>query len=168
MWKTLQAVESLTIHGAHEAGGKRASVSEVNNAVQAVYSHTMTRSRFSHLSVATCPLPIPLPFPSIFGNLIGQCGELLGNPISSYPSRGSLDVHSIPMAARLRSSSAVLPFLEKRLGNLRRLGIQQGAIGTQVVRSWGFGNDDLVDIGENLSKMVTTLDPHSEVSSDSD
>ncbi|XP_057481392.1 uncharacterized protein LOC130773935 isoform X2 [Actinidia eriantha] len=164
----LQAVESLTIHGAHEAGGKRASVSEVNNAVQAVYNHTMTRSRFSHLSVATCPLPIPLPFPSIFGNLVGQRGELLGSPISSYPSRGSLDVHSIPMAARLRSSSAVLPFLEKRLGNLRRLGIQQGAVGTQVVRSWGFGNDDLIDIGENLSKMVMTLDPHSEVSSDSD
>lgn len=140
----------------------------MKDAVQSAYNRMATRPRFSHLSVASCPLPIPLPFPSIFGNLVGQYGELLGTPNSSNSSRGSLDVHSIPMAARLRSSTAVLPFLENRLGNLRRFGIQQRSSGTDLLRSWGFGKEEIEDAGETLSKMVTTLDPHSDVSSDSD
>lgn len=61
-----------------------------------------------------------------------------------------------------------MPFLENRLGNLRRFGIQRGSIGTEVLRSWGFGEEELEDMGETLSKMVMALDPHSEVSSDSD
>ncbi|KAK8684091.1 hypothetical protein V6N13_040128 [Hibiscus sabdariffa] len=36
---------------------------------------------FCHLSTARCPLLIPLPFTSIFGNLVGQHGELLASPI---------------------------------------------------------------------------------------
>uniref|UniRef100_A0A5B7B082 Uncharacterized protein n=1 Tax=Davidia involucrata TaxID=16924 RepID=A0A5B7B082_DAVIN len=164
----LQAVESMTIHGTLGSEGNRALISEVKDTVEAAYEHAMTRPKFSYLSVASCPLPIPLPFPSIFGNLVGQHGELLGSPISGYPSRGSLEIHSIPMAARLRSSSAVLPFLENRLGNLRRFGLERGALGTELLRSWGFGRDELEDTGETLSKMVTTLDPHSQVSSDSD
>ncbi|GFS42341.1 hypothetical protein Acr_00g0079300 [Actinidia rufa] len=62
-------------------------VPEVKGAVQATYNHVIRR-------------------PS----------ELLGSPISSYPSRGSLDVRSIPMAVRLCSSSAVLPLLENWMG----------------------------------------------------
>ncbi|CAK9166443.1 unnamed protein product [Ilex paraguariensis] len=164
----LQAVESMTVHGAIGSGGQQASVSEVKDRVQDAYENALARPMFSHLSVARCPLPIPLPFPSIFGNLVSQNGELLSSPISGSRSRGSLDVHSIPMAARLRSSAAVLPFLEKRLGNLRRFGIERVALGTEIVRSWGFGQEEVEDIGETLSKMVTTLDPRSQVSSDSD
>ncbi|OMO56721.1 hypothetical protein CCACVL1_26319 [Corchorus capsularis] len=164
----LQAVESMTVHGAIVTEGQRASISEVKNAVNAEYQNATTRPMFCHLSVAGCPLPIPLPFPSIFGNLVGQHGELLGSPISGSISRGSLDVHSIPMAARLRSSCAILPFLENRLGNLRKFGIQRGALGTDLLRSWGFGKDEVEDFGETLSKMVRTVDPHSEISSDSD
>ncbi|CAK9181657.1 unnamed protein product [Ilex paraguariensis] len=163
----LQAVESMTVHGAIGSGGQQASVSEVKDRVQAAYENALTRPMFSHLSVARCPLPIPLPFPSIFGNLVGQHGELLSNPISGSPSRGSLHVHSIPMAARLRSSTAILLFLEKRLANLRRFGMERG-LGTEIVRSWGFGKEEVEDIGETLSKMVTTLDPRLQASSDSD
>lgn len=150
------------------ARGQRASVSEVKDMVHAAYEHATTRPMFCHLSVAQCPLPIPLPFPSIFGNRVGQHGELLSTPIIDSPSRGSLDVHSIPMAARLRSSSAVLPFLENRLGSLRSFGIARGAPGAELVRSWGFAKDELEDMGEVLSKMITTLDPRSQMSSDSD
>ncbi|KAK4584512.1 hypothetical protein RGQ29_022294 [Quercus rubra] len=163
----LQAVESMTIHGALGSGGHRAPVSEVKDMVRAAYENATTRPRFCNLSVALCPLPIPLPFPKIFGNLVGQHGELLGSPVDS-PLRGSLDVHSIPLAARLRSSSAVLPFLENRLGNIRRLGIQQGAAGAEIVRNLGYGKDELEDMGETLSKMVLELDPYSQMSSDSD
>ncbi|XVF17734.1 hypothetical protein REPUB_Repub10bG0149200 [Reevesia pubescens] len=164
----LQAVESMTVHGAIGSGGHRASVSEVKNAIHGAYESAITRPMFCHLSVARCPLPIPLPFPSIFGNLVGRNGELLGSPILGSVSRGSLDVHSIPMAARLRSSSAILPFLENRLGNLRKFGIERGSAGTELLRSWGFGMDEVEDIGETLSKMVRTVNPHSEISSDSD
>ncbi|KAI3448513.1 hypothetical protein Pfo_005178 [Paulownia fortunei] len=164
----MQALESMTIHGAFASGCKRASVSEVKDAVQAAYLNAVERPQFSHLSVAQCPLPIPLPFPSIFGNLVGRHGELLDTPISDSASRGSLEVHSIPMAARLRSSNAVLPFLENRLGNLRKFGTARGSLGTELLRNWGFEKDDIEDLGETLSNMVTTLNPASQVSSDSD
>ncbi|KAF8405134.1 hypothetical protein HHK36_010032 [Tetracentron sinense] len=164
----LQAVESTTIHGALNSGGYHASISEVKDSVYAAYQRAIKRPMFSHLSVASCPLPIPLPFPSIFGNLVGQHGELLGSPIPGSHSRGSLDVRSIPMAARLRSSSAILPFIENRLGNLCRFGIERGTLGVEVVQSWGFGKDELEDMGEALSKMVLALDPRSQISSDSD
>ena len=150
------------------AEGHRASVSEVKNAIHGAYEHAITRPMFCHLSVARCPLPIPLPFPSIFGNLVGQHGELLGSPILGSISRGSLDVHSIPMAARLHSSCAILPFLENRLGNIRKFGIDRGSPGTELLRSWGFGKDEVEDIGETLSKMVRKVNPHYEISSDSD
>ncbi|KAL3515987.1 hypothetical protein ACH5RR_022889 [Cinchona calisaya] len=114
------------------------------------------------------PLPIPLPFPSIFGNLFGRHGELLGTPIDSSPPRGYLDVLSIPMAARLRSSSAILLFLESRLHNLLRFRIQWGALGAELLRGWCFGKDEMEDIGEALSNMVRTLNPYSEESSETD
>lgn len=72
------------------------------------------------------------------------------------------------MAARLRSTNAVLPFLENRLGNLRKLGIARGALGTPLLENWGFGREDVEDMGERLSNMVTTLNPVSLESSDSD
>ncbi|KAM7250701.1 hypothetical protein ACFE04_022584 [Oxalis oulophora] len=164
-----QAVESMVVHGALGSGGNRASVSEVKDSIDATYEHSTTRPLFCHLAVAQTPLPIPLPFPSIFSNVVGEHGELLDIPISSSPSRGSLDVHSIPMAARLRSSTSILPFLENRLSNLRRFGIDRGAPGSEVVRSWGFGKEDVEDMGENLAKLVKALDPDMGfISSDSD
>lgn len=163
----MQAVEFMTVHGALRSGGHHAFISEVTDSVNAAYENSSSRPKFCHLSVSSCPLPIPLPFPKIFCNLVGQHGELLSSPVPGCSSRGSLDVHSIPMAARLRSSTAVLPFLESRLANLRRLGIQQGAPGTELVRSWGFGKDELEDMEETLSKMVTTLDDRAQLS-DSD
>ncbi|CAK7339406.1 unnamed protein product [Dovyalis caffra] len=164
----MQAVESMNVHGALGSGGHYASISEVTDSVNAVYENALSRPKFCHLSVSPCPLPIPLPFPKIFGSLVGQHGELFSSPVPGSSSRGSLDVHSIPMATRLRSSTAVLPFLENRLANLRRLGIQQGAPGTELFTSWGFGKDELEDMEETLSKMVTTLDDRAQLSSDSD
>ncbi|KAK4739349.1 hypothetical protein R3W88_003046 [Solanum pinnatisectum] len=161
------AVETMNIHGAVTSGNRRASINEVKDAVESAYDNSVTRPKFSHLSASTCPLPIPLPFPSIFGNMVGQHGELLETPISGSSSRGSLEVHSIPMAIRLRSSTAVLPFLERKLGNLCRFGIERGALGAPLLQSWGFGKDEVEDMGEVLSKMVTTLKPY-QYSSDSD
>ncbi|KAK9067102.1 hypothetical protein SSX86_014427 [Deinandra increscens subsp. villosa] len=164
-----QAIESLIVHGALGAGEHEASVSEVSEAVETEYESTSSRPRFSHLSLSRCPLPIPLPFPSIFNNLVGRRGDLLlTTPTESGSSsrRGSLDVHSIPMAARLRSTTAVLPFLENRLGYIRKFGIERGSIGASVLTSWGFGREEVEEIGENLSKMVLTLDPQQGYSSD--
>ncbi|MQL78186.1 hypothetical protein Taro_010615 [Colocasia esculenta] len=162
-----QAVESLVVHGALSSG-LRASISEVKDSVYSAYQHGLPKPMFLHLSAALCPLPIPLPFPSIFGNLVGQHGELLGNPIQGNIPRGSLDVDSIPMAARLRSSSAILPFIQTRSDNLGRYGIERGAAGTQLLRDWGFAKDEVEDMGESLSRMLTSLNPHVETLSDSD
>ncbi|KAL8028965.1 hypothetical protein ABFX02_14G197000 [Erythranthe guttata] len=176
----MHSLESVTVHGAFASGCERASVSQVKEAVQSAYINAVKRPKFSHLSVSQCPLPIPLPFPSIFGNLVGRNGELLsldnnnsnnnkGILDNSSSRRGSLEVHSIPMAARLRSSIAVLPFVENRLGNLRKFGIARGALGSEILTSWGFGKDDAQDLAETLSNMVLTLKPYSQgSSSDSD
>ncbi|XP_031743901.1 protein misato homolog 1 isoform X2 [Cucumis sativus] len=163
----LLALESMTAHGVFESGGDRASVSELKDQISAAYEGETVRPMLCHLSAAQCPLPVPLPFPSIFGNLVGQHGQLLATPISGVSTRGSLDVYSIPMAARLRSSNAVLPFIERRLTNLLRHGVQ-GSSATPLLRSWGFGREELEDMGESLSKMVLALNPHSLSSSDSD
>lgn len=114
------------------------------------------------------PLPVPLPFPSIFGNLVGRRGEILSTPGSDSMYRGSLDVHSLPVATRWRPSSVILPFLESRLGNLERLGIQRGAMGSYAARKWGFGEEELQDMRENLSNMASKLSPHHSSDSDSD
>ncbi|XP_051143106.1 uncharacterized protein LOC127259658 isoform X2 [Andrographis paniculata] len=164
----MHALESMIIHGVFGSGSKRALVSQVQEAVQAAYLSAEERPKFSHLSVARCPLPIPLPFPTIFGNHVGQNGELLDAPISDSPSRGSLEVHSIPMAAKLRSSNGVLPFLENRLGSLGKFGIGRGALGAELLRSWGFGDEDVEDMVETLSNMVAKLKPEFEETSDSD
>ncbi|CAH8274074.1 unnamed protein product [Arabidopsis lyrata] len=165
-----QAVESMCILGALRSEDKEALVSEVKNAVDASYEQATTKGKplICNLSVSRCPLPVPLPFPSIFGNLVGRKGEILSSPVSDSLFRGSLDVHSIPVATRWRSSSAVLPFLETRMGNLEKLGIQWGAMGSDVVRAWGFGREELQEMRENLSKMVSELNPQFLESSDSD
>lgn len=149
-------------------GGDRATVSELKDQICAAYEGTTEKPMLCHLSAAQCPLPVPLPFPSIFGNLVGQHGELLATSISGASSRGSLDVHSIPMAARLRSSNAILPFLERRLTNLHRHGTVQGSSVAPLLRSWGFGKEELEDMEESFSKMVLALNPHAQSSSDSD
>lgn len=149
-----QSVETLVVQGALESGGQRASVSEVQQSISAAYGEAMTRPRFCHLSVSKCPLPIPLPFPSIFTDVVGQRGEILGSPNPNSAPKGSLDVHSIPMAVRLRSSSAILPFLSNRLENLRKFGIRRGALGGELLNSWGFGKEEIEDMGETLSNMV--------------
>lgn len=164
----LQALESTAILGALDSDGNRASISEIKDSVFATYERRALRQNFCHLSASLCPVPVPLPFPSIFSNHVGQYGELLDCPIPGCKPRGSLEVHSIPMASRFRSSVAVLPYIEKRLGHLRKFGIERGAAGSQLLRSWGFQNDEVEDMGEMLSKMVLKLNPYSQVSSDSD
>ncbi|KAF2553854.1 hypothetical protein F2Q68_00037965 [Brassica cretica] len=153
-----QSVESMCILGALRSEDQEATVSEVRNAVDASYDEQ--RPLFCNLSVSRVPLPVPLPFPSIFGNLVGRKGEILRSPASDLMCRGSLDVHSVPVATRWRSSSAVLPFLESRMVNLEKLGIQWGAVGSDVVRAWGFGREELQEMRENLAKMVSELSPH--------
>lgn len=44
----------------------------------------------------------------------------------------------------------------------------RGAKGAGVLRDWGFGKDEVDDMGEHLSKMVRVFDPSSEMTSDSD
>ncbi|KAL9269297.1 misato homolog 1-like protein [Drosera capensis] len=161
-----QSVEWLSIHGCFNSGNDRASVTEVQDAISAAYRYVESRPRFCHLSTALCPLPIPLSFPKIFNSLVRKNGQLVSSLASDMPPKGPLDVDSIPMAARLRSSSAIFPFLSTRLQNLRRLGIQQGAAGSQLLRSWGFEKDELEDMGESLSKMVKAVDPGLRSSSD--
>ncbi|XP_068655445.1 uncharacterized protein [Aristolochia californica] len=160
--------ETTVIHGAIHEGGRGASVSEVKDSVYEAFQSLLSKPMFSHLSVARSPLPIPLPFPSIFGSHVGPQGELLRSFIRDSLPRGSLDIHSIPVAARLRSSNAILPFVEKRLVHLQRFGIDRGAPGSHLLRSWGFQNDEVEDMREVLSKMVMSLKPHSETSSGSE
>ncbi|WVZ90724.1 hypothetical protein U9M48_037003 [Paspalum notatum var. saurae] len=147
------AVESLVVHGALDAGGKRASISQVKDSICSAFEGRATKPKFSNLSVSSCPLPIPLPFPSIFSSSIGQQGEILSSqhPEGTRP-KGSLDIVSVPMLARLRSSNAIVPFIERRSASLQRLGMARGTLGSQILRDWGFGKEEVEDMGEHLAK----------------
>lgn len=140
----------------------------MNDSIYAAYDCGLPKPKFSHVSAALCPLPIPLPFPSIFRGCVGQHGELLRTPTEMTPTKGSLEIESIPVAAMLRSSRAVKPLIERRLEGLRKFGMQRGAAGAGLLQSWGFGKDETEDMGEVLAKMVKQFDPHSGMSSDSD
>lgn len=162
--------ENLVIQGAlHSGRGGQASISEVRESISGIQQSYRRGLSLSHLSVSQCPLPIPLPFPRIFGNFIGQHGEILRSPLAGTNGRGSLDVFSIPIATRLRSSRAILPFLEKRLQDLQSLGIARGSPGGQLLEAWGLEKADVQDLGESLSEMVLSFDPTAlDGSSDSD
>ncbi|KAL6622531.1 hypothetical protein ACP70R_032410 [Stipagrostis hirtigluma subsp. patula] len=162
------AVESMVVHGVLDAGGHRAPISQVKDSVVLSFEGRETKPKFSHLSVSQCPLPIPLPFPSIFSSSIGQHGEILSNHSEGTQRKGSLDVVSVPMAARLRSSSAILPFIEKRSTSLQKLGVARGALGSQVLRDWGFGKEEVEDMNEHLAKMLRPFYPEMDLTSDSD
>eukprot|EP01018_Ginkgo_biloba_P013752 Gb_03250 [translate_table: standard] len=165
-----QGAETLVIQGAlHSGRGGQAFVSEVRESVYGVHQGPPRGSSICHLSVSRCPLPIPLPFPCIFGNSIGQHGEILGTTLAGNRGRGALDISSIPMATRLRSTKAILPFLEKRLQDLRSFGMTSGSAGGQVLEGWGFQKAEVQDLGESLSELVLAFDGASmETSSDSD
>lgn len=77
-------------------------------------------------------------------------------------------MESIPVATRLRSSSAIVPFLEKRSADLREYGIARGAPGAGLLCDWGFGKDEVDDMGEHFMKLLTAFNPHSGTTSDSD
>lgn len=61
-----------------------------------------------------------------------------------------------------------MPFLETRLRNFRRFGVERGALGKELLRTWGFEKDDLEDLEDVLHKMVNALVPESQLSSDSE
>ncbi|CAN6348265.1 unnamed protein product [Urochloa humidicola] len=162
------AVESLVFHGALDSDGRRASISQVKDFVCSALEGREIKPKFSHLSVSPCPLPIPLPFPSIFSSSVGQHGEILSN---NHPEgtrlKGSLDVISVPMAARLRSSNAIVPFIERRSVSLQRLSAR-GMLGSQILQDWGFAKEEVQDMGEHLSKMLRPFHPEMDLTSDSD
>uniref|UniRef100_A0A0E0BSC8 DML1/Misato tubulin domain-containing protein n=1 Tax=Oryza glumipatula TaxID=40148 RepID=A0A0E0BSC8_9ORYZ len=149
-------------------GGQRTSISQVKDSVCSVYEARETKPKFSHLSASLCPLPVPLPFPSIFRGNIGRHGEILSDHAEESQPKGSLDIESIPMAARLRSSSAVLPFIERRSGSLQKHGVARGAIGSLVLRDWGFGREEVEDMAEHLAKLLGPFHPEMDLTSDSD
>ncbi|XP_059066071.1 uncharacterized protein LOC131063724 isoform X2 [Cryptomeria japonica] len=166
----MEGVETLVIQGALRSGrGGQAFLSEVRDSLVGVQKDCPRGVPICHLSVSRCPLPIPLPFPCIFGNFIGQNGEILSSPFAGTQGRGGLDVLSIPIATRLRSSKAILPYLEKRLQNLRNWGIARGSPGGQLLEGWGLQKADVEDLGESLSEMVLSFDGTlMETSSESD
>jgi hypothetical protein len=152
-----------------DTGGKRASISQVKESICSALEGRATKPKFSHLSVSPCPLPIPLPFPSIFSSSVGQQGEILGTShAEGARPKGPLAVGSVPMAARLRSSSAIAPFIERRSASLQRLGVARGTLGSQVLHDWGFGREEVEDMAEHLAKMLRPFYPEMDLTSDSD
>ena len=59
------------------------------------------------------------------------------------------------MAARLRSSSAILPFVRRRCDDLRRLGLARGATGARHLRSTCRGTEIfLTFVSKELQLML--------------
>ena len=94
-----------------------------------------SRTRYgSHLVSSKCPLVLPLPFPNLF-RPIGKEGIEVGP-----------DISSVPIASRLRSSSAVMTYLVNRLQTLQNL--HKGTLGWQILGGWGMGKDEVQELVE--------------------
>lgn len=106
------------------------------------------------LSISPIPLSIPLPFPCIFGPYISSRGDILPNPITSVAGRGGVDVLSMPVAARVTSSDALLPYVKGRLMSFRKLGLSRASVGPGVLEDWGFAKEEAVDLAEVLGNLA--------------
>eukprot|EP00249_Psilotum_nudum_P011144 c22988_g1_i2 orf=453-1829(+) len=150
-----QSVEAVVIQGALKSDPlARASISEV---VDHLYSCTRRFQQglsICHMAVSPCPLAIPLPFPPIFAPSVGSQGEILSDSLILGNSMSGIDVPSIPMAARMRVSEAVLPYLQSRLYSLKQLALARGSLGRQILEGWGFQKDEIQELFEYLSKVV--------------
>ena len=60
------------------------------------------------------PLPVPLPFPQLWRPEVQRHGD-----IGPAPRPPHVDVESLPVLARLGSSAAVQPLLERSLADLK-------------------------------------------------
>ncbi|KAJ3674356.1 hypothetical protein LUZ60_004972 [Juncus effusus] len=156
----LYASEALIFNGAFYSGQNRASISQVNETL------TLKNPKSSHLSISLSPLPIPLPFPSIFSPQTGRLGETLISPQTL--KKGPLEVESVPIATRIRSSIAIKPFLDNRKNNIFKYGIVRGAKGLGFLKDWGFGKEEVDEMGENLAKMVRVFDSEFSAGDESD
>jgi hypothetical protein len=76
----------------------------------------------------------------------------LFNPTGKEVIELGSDVSSLPIASRLRSSSAILPYLDKRLQTLQNL--HTGTLGWQILGGWGIGKDEIQELVELNSNLI--------------
>ena len=100
-----------------------------------------------HRCVSAAPLPLPLPFPRIFA------------PSGPNPTE-------VPMLTRLASTSRYGAVLERVNAGWRRA--SKGAAGKAALRSWGFGEDDVGEVGETLKNMAQSYGGESDADDFSD
>ncbi|KAL3694334.1 hypothetical protein R1sor_007985 [Riccia sorocarpa] len=157
-----RVAELLVLQGIQLRGttGERATAGQVHESV--VKAHEILQrtgsqlSRFSHLAISESPLAVPLPFPFIFRSSIGKFGNIVPEPLEAVKQqgRGGLDVNSVPVAASVSTSDAVLPYIKKRALDLQRLALSRATAGTSLLQDWGFEQEEVEELGESLSNMV--------------
>jgi hypothetical protein len=81
----------------------------------------------------TAPLPLPLPFPRVFGG----------------SKNGSLNPRECAAMTRLVSTGAYGAVLTSINAGWKRA--VRGSAGKAMVRSWGYGDDDLEEVSESLA-----------------
>ncbi|KAG6549008.1 hypothetical protein Mapa_009450 [Marchantia paleacea] len=155
--------EMLVLQGTQLPGsGVPATIAHVQESVAnaseiSVRARTNSRQslRLSHLAVSQCPLAVPLPFPCIFASHIGKYGNILPRPnVISKQGRGGIDVISAPVAARVSTSRAVLPYIKRRSMDMQQLALARSTTGPSLMQDWGFAREEVQELSESLSSML--------------
>ncbi|KAH6557871.1 hypothetical protein KP509_1Z088900 [Ceratopteris richardii] len=129
------ASEAVVVQGALSADSKLpAPIHDVVNCFP------RKDKQFFQLSASPCPLAVPLPFPDIFG------------PAKQSKAWIS-DFTSISVATKLSTSISVLPYLEERVLSFQNPG--GSSLGWQVLEGWGLQKDDVKELCEEMSNVVS-------------
>ncbi|KAI5062184.1 hypothetical protein GOP47_0022723 [Adiantum capillus-veneris] len=105
--------------------------------------YTRKRTPFYRVSASLCPLAVPLPFPDIFTPLVAS---------EVQPTKCKSDISSIPIATKLCTSVAILPYLEKRLRNLQHP--SGGSLGWQILERWNRQKDEVRELSEIIANSA--------------
>ncbi|MCO5578869.1 hypothetical protein L7F22_032716 [Adiantum nelumboides] len=108
-----------------------------------VNSYNGKRTPFNHVAASLCPLAVPLPFPDIFSPLVAS---------EVQPMKSKSDILSIPVATKLCTSEAVLPYLNKRLCSLQHPG--GGSLGWQILEKWNLQKDEVKELYEVITNIA--------------
>ena len=131
--------------GSSAAGGSPTSAATPHQTRRALdralarEAYRAPRLRFA----AAAPLPLPLPFPRVFRREAGQSGEPRENP---------RECGAMTRLVAARSYGRVLR--EMNAGWRRAV---RGGAGKATVASWGYGGDDVDDVGETLASAAGAL-----------
>ncbi|GLC43413.1 hypothetical protein PLESTB_001554800 [Pleodorina starrii] len=159
--------ESYSLRGARTDAGP-ATTAAALEALDLLLRRQPHRMCVRHRCTAPMPLAVPLPFPNIFRRGISRHGDVpppAGGAAAAAPrpaagpsaaADGGVrapgeGLHSVPVLTRLQATREFEGWVRGVRGAWSRAAA--GAGGRAVLEGWGFGRDDVAEVGAQLQEL---------------